>query len=178
MTVVVILGVIASLALVNYNKSIQMAYERDTVLQLKTMFNAFRIYYDRAHQYPTGADLTLDQINTTLGLNVSSNGITYTYHPYATDSYQISATYSGLSSFTIVVIDYQNQAPFIDTTALAVPKDPTTLFAQASQIPATLFKSVDTIITSDAEASFFTVVGCMNNPYCSTSNCLLVPNCN
>ena len=77
--VIVILGIMAAFAMPNYNKSVELAYEKDAVLQLTAIQAAEQSYYAREITYwpSTTSNYTVDQINTALHMNLIENGFSY-----------------------------------------------------------------------------------------------------
>ncbi len=104
--VVVILGVLASLALVRYTDMIKKGREQDAVNQLKAIHAANHIFFERNNPpgFLSGANLDLDAINTNLGLSIFSNGITYQYTGNA-NSFTATATIPGTGGFTVSIDD-------------------------------------------------------------------------
>lgn len=76
--VVITLGVIASLALSNYNNIVEQNYCRNAQMNLMTIYSASQIRGVKDPQTNiTTADLTT--INNNLQLNISDNNFDYTY---------------------------------------------------------------------------------------------------
>ncbi len=81
MVVIVIVAVLMSLALPNYMKTVDRSRLSDAINQLSVIHSANMIY--RAQHgtsfLPGSPTLNLSDINSSLGLNVIANGMTYTY---------------------------------------------------------------------------------------------------
>jgi prepilin-type N-terminal cleavage/methylation domain-containing protein len=71
--VVIIMGVLTAAAIVQFNKSIQRAAEREAVLNLRAMVGAIQIYHSKNGTWPPGmANVTA--INGTLGTSFADTG--------------------------------------------------------------------------------------------------------
>lgn len=78
--VVVLLGIITSFALPNYQKSVRKAHERDAIVQLTSLYAANLMYNAQDGAYLPGSPVrNLASINSGLGINIIANGMTYTY---------------------------------------------------------------------------------------------------
>ena len=99
---VVIITVIATFAVPNYQKSIRKGYERRAILNLKTIHGANAIYHARAGHYVVGTALDLAGINTALAIDIVDNDMTYSYtrNPGGIDDYIATAAWTGASAFT------------------------------------------------------------------------------
>jgi len=77
--VIVIVAAMASFALVNYNKSMLIAHERDAVMHLKTIHAANMIHFAKDGGYwpPDANNYELSEINTGLNLFIMSGDVTY-----------------------------------------------------------------------------------------------------
>ncbi len=77
--VVVVLGIMAGFAIPNYTKSIDRAYRKDGTVNLTAIYAAQQIYYNNnnaSYWQPSGGGGVSD-INTSLGLGILSNNLTY-----------------------------------------------------------------------------------------------------
>ena len=94
--VIVIIASMASFALVNYNKSLLAAHERDAIMQLKTIHAAESIQYSKDGFYwPLDSSIyDLTDINDNLDVYVFSGDIVYTCSGFDGGSYDCSGTYS------------------------------------------------------------------------------------
>src|SRR3989338_7313359 len=76
--VVVILSILASMALPNYNKTVERARARDATTNLMAIHAANRIFFTETGQYwPNGLPGNLVDINRDLRLSIVANGFTY-----------------------------------------------------------------------------------------------------
>ncbi|OGX07834.1 MAG: hypothetical protein A2Z88_08705 [Omnitrophica WOR_2 bacterium GWA2_47_8] len=103
MIAIIIIGVISALAIPNYRKTVERAHRQDAETQLIALHAANHIYRAQTGQTylqaPTALDI--DAINNALGINLISNGMTYSY---------------------------QCTTPFSDYTATAIRQAPATAF--------------------------------------------------
>ena len=78
MVVVIIVGIVAVFAVPNYKKSMQTTYRKDAEENLILIHAAQEIYaVHNGGNYWDGGSGDLAAINTTLHLNIISNGFTY-----------------------------------------------------------------------------------------------------
>jgi len=102
MMVVIIIGILASIALVRYDRTLTQARERDASTQLKVIHAANVLYHSRQGYYmPTGTG-DLAAINQGMGLNILAKDLSYQYMfvekdgvagPSAQDGYQASVAF-------------------------------------------------------------------------------------
>ena len=79
MIVVIIVGIMAAFAVANYTRSIERSHRRDAETQLTNIWSAEQIYRAQYGQYwpsDEGSHL-ISEINSTLGLGIIPNGMTY-----------------------------------------------------------------------------------------------------
>jgi prepilin-type N-terminal cleavage/methylation domain-containing protein len=74
---VIILTVIASLALVSFQKTMEKAYYSNARLNLISIHGASQIYLKKYGQLPVLDNLTLTQLNDTFDLNIQDNYFEY-----------------------------------------------------------------------------------------------------
>ncbi|MCA9401753.1 MAG: prepilin-type N-terminal cleavage/methylation domain-containing protein, partial [Candidatus Omnitrophica bacterium] len=84
MLVVFLLSVMASFALVQFNKATLKSREKSAIVQLKVIHAANEIYKARNGHFnrdsnTKGGPLNLDEINSSLNINLVSNGLTFSY---------------------------------------------------------------------------------------------------
>ena len=87
LTVVIIVGVLAVIAIPNFTRNMDRAHEQDIVTQLTTIHAANNVYRAQNGRYfPTLASDgdTLAEINTAFGLSIMANGATFTFTPGGT----------------------------------------------------------------------------------------------
>ena len=79
MVVVLITGIMASFAIPNYTKSVERAHQTDAVTQLTTVWAANQVYLAQTGRYwpPSAGPFDVTAINTSLGLGIIPNGMTY-----------------------------------------------------------------------------------------------------
>ncbi|HLF18510.1 MAG TPA: type II secretion system protein [Candidatus Omnitrophota bacterium] len=104
MVVVVIIGILASFALPQYQKAVRKAHERDAVIQLTSLHAANIMYEAKQDAYLAGNPLNLAQINSGLNLNIIANDMTYSYTSTVATAYTATAAWT---DFTVRV----NQTP-------------------------------------------------------------------
>ncbi len=102
---VVIITVLATFAVPNYQKSVRKGYERRAILNLKMIHGANEIYNARAGYYVVGVALDLAGINTALGIDIVDGDMTYSYT--CDIGYVATAAYPGANKFTVGI----NQNP-------------------------------------------------------------------
>ncbi len=98
MVTVIIVGTIMSLAITNYQKTLEHSTERQSAIDLMAMVSAEKIYYARNGQHwPTSASFeTISAINTNLGLSLSEpDRIIYQCKLGAGGGTDCQASYSG-----------------------------------------------------------------------------------
>ena len=107
--VTVIVGIMASFAIANYNKALMKEHERNAVLNLKTIHAASKIYKAKFNRFwpraGSGVNL-IAAINQNLGINILPQGLTYTDEPSVL-GFVARARYpaSGAVRFRIAVTD-------------------------------------------------------------------------
>lgn len=85
MIVIIILGIMASLAIPQYQKTLARAHEKDAVRNLTLLHAAEQIYRVQNGEYwPTSGTPTIADINSNLKLNIIESGMTYSCQPGAT----------------------------------------------------------------------------------------------
>jgi prepilin-type N-terminal cleavage/methylation domain-containing protein len=79
--VVTVLGVIASIAIPSYSKSLRKGHEQDAMMQLTSIHAALKQYRVQTNEYPDTSSVSKDlaYINSTLGVNLFANGKTFSY---------------------------------------------------------------------------------------------------
>lgn len=91
MIVAITLGVIASLALSNYNKVMEQNYCRNAQMNLIAIHNAIQIFYLKNRTYhSSGSDLTA--INTDLNLNINDPYFTYSVVGVDPNNYSLTTS--------------------------------------------------------------------------------------
>ena len=76
--VIVIIGILASIALPNYYKTIERSHLRDAENNLMAIHAANRIFFTETGDYwPNGGPFYLTDINNNLRLSIVANGFTY-----------------------------------------------------------------------------------------------------
>ncbi|MDP2654543.1 MAG: hypothetical protein Q8Q08_11025 [Candidatus Omnitrophota bacterium] len=110
MVVIVIIGAVAGFAIPNYVKTVERAHEQDATTQLSAIHSANNIYRANNGRYwplDTGTYPLngATSINTSLGLSVIANGMTYTCTGSAGGAtYQCNAVRNApAASFTVRV---------------------------------------------------------------------------
>jgi prepilin-type N-terminal cleavage/methylation domain-containing protein len=117
--VVVIIGVLASFAIPKYTRTVERSIMNDAVVQLQSIHSALLIenaqrgqgtYLDSSAE--CGGSCNLSQLNTELNINITANGMTYSYLRTATNTYNVTAVRTGGSSvFTLTL----TQSPLSST---------------------------------------------------------------
>ena len=103
MIVVVLIGVVASFAIPNYQKSIRKSHEKDAALQLTALHAANMMYKANAGDYLVGSGLGKDEINSALKINLIENELTYQYTSSDGISFQATAAFNSDNPFVIEV---------------------------------------------------------------------------
>lgn len=103
MITVVLIGIIAGFAIPNYSKAINKAYERDAIVQLSALHAACQIYKARTGDYYTFDLNTINDINSTFKINITSNIFTYEYVYKEPGLFYANAKKSGTGGFTVKV---------------------------------------------------------------------------
>ena len=76
--VVIVIGILASMALPKYIKTVERARAKDAERNLVAIHAANRIFFAETGVYwPNGGPGALSDINTNLGLSIAPNGFTY-----------------------------------------------------------------------------------------------------
>ena len=77
--VVTLIGVMAAFAIPNYNKAINKAHYKDSLVNLSTIYASEKIYFNANGKYlpDSGVAQDVNAINTGLGLGIIANGLTY-----------------------------------------------------------------------------------------------------
>ena len=99
MVTVIVVGLIAGFAVPNYSNGIKRNHERDAIAQLTALHATNKIFQAQNQSFFVGSGLSMDQVNTGLGINLIANGKTFSY---TSDGATYTATFvlSGGSSFT------------------------------------------------------------------------------
>lgn len=107
MIVIILIGIIASFAVPNYQKAIQKAQERDGVIQLATIHAACQIYRAQYGIYFDGTLSDLAAINSTFKLGIIANEKNYSYTGNsAADTFQVTATWQRATApFSIMITE-------------------------------------------------------------------------
>ena len=108
MTVVVIIGIMASFAIPNYTRSVERAHRRDATANLISLHAANQILRSETNDYwPSGPGwFDLAQINTALRLAIVANGLEYQCRDLGAVSYECQACRPSCgagSTFTVTV---------------------------------------------------------------------------
>jgi len=158
----IIVSVIATMALVNYQKALVIEHEKEAATQLKVLYHANGSYKSKTGTYLAGNGLDLAAINSGLGLNIFSNNLTYSYDENGTWGFLAEAAYG--THFTIRV--------YGDFALSALEHAPD------SQIAGLInFKPLQTAL-SDYLVSEALAGGDPNaNPCCASGTCHIIPSC-
>ena len=122
--VIIVISVLASLGIVQYTRAVDIAVERDAVLQLRTLYTANELYYYRNKEYfPANTSVGVAAINAGLGTNLVQEKLIYSYRRIRADYYEATATYTGrfvvgMNSYTINVskaVPSRGMDFFVDT---------------------------------------------------------------
>ena len=106
MIVVIIIAIIAAFAIPNYSKSVERAYQRDAIANLTTLHGANQIYRAQNGSFwPAAGSATYTVINTTLGLALIQNGLTYTIGGNGTTFTATAKRWGPAAGFTITVTE-------------------------------------------------------------------------
>ena len=94
MVVVIIVGIITSFSIPNYQKAIRKAHEKDAIQQLLVFHEALQLYYNKEGEFPDATDGDHAFLNATLGANLIENDLAFDYDssPIA-NSYELSVTW-------------------------------------------------------------------------------------
>lgn len=115
MTVVVIVGIIASFAIPNYQRTIERAHQRDADTNLMSIHAANQIYRAENSVFWPGmanpGNQNLAQINQNLRLSIIGNGMTYLCSSATNNDFTCTATRIGGTGFIVTV----NQNPINPT---------------------------------------------------------------
>lgn len=95
--VVIIIAILATIGLMNFDKFLQRGRERDAVSQLRAIATALKVYEMRAKVFPDAGDAgTLmnnrANINSTLFLSIMEHGMTYSCADVGDLEYDCRAT--------------------------------------------------------------------------------------
>ena len=71
LVVLVIIGIVASFVMPNFNKAVSQAQERDAISKLLSIRTAAEVYKAQTGSYPTTPLSDINAINTTLGINLT-----------------------------------------------------------------------------------------------------------
>ena len=114
MIVVIIMGVMVSLAIPQYAKTVDRSRLQDGVNQLTALHSALLIYRAQNGTSLAGTNLTATNLNTALSINIIPNGLAYDYDAIDVNAgtYQATAIWQG---YTLTL----NQAP------IGYPTNPT-----------------------------------------------------
>lgn len=108
---IVIIAVIMAFGMPSYQSGIQKSHERDAAAQLQVIHAANMNYRALEGVYlPSGGANDLNYINTSLGLGIVANDLTYTYASPGVNAFTATATW-GAITFQIRV----NEAPLSPT---------------------------------------------------------------
>jgi prepilin-type N-terminal cleavage/methylation domain-containing protein len=97
MVVVILIGIIASFAIPNFNKAIAKSHERDMVMQLTAVHAANQIYNANSGDYWNASTSNLATINANLGINIVSNDGTVFTYTYGANDYTVDAAWGGFT---------------------------------------------------------------------------------
>ena len=76
--VVTLIGIMAIFAIPNYSKAVEKAHEKDASSNLSAIYAGQKIYFNNNNTYAAPASVnTTANINTTLGLGIIGNGVSY-----------------------------------------------------------------------------------------------------
>ena len=127
MVVIIIIGVLATIAIPNYSKTVDRSRLQDAMQQLTTLHAANMIY--RA-QSGTGylaatysGSTAVRDINENLGINIIANGFAYSYTGTAT-SFTATANLGTAYTVTVREIDINTSAPSITCPPSPNPANP------------------------------------------------------
>lgn len=104
MVVVIIIGILASVGIPKYMKTVTSAQIRDIMTQLTTLHAANEIYRAQdGDEYLPGSGLSLTQINSGLNINIiAQSNVTYDYTRSSKTTYTADATFTaGGATYTI-----------------------------------------------------------------------------
>ena len=90
--VVVVIGIIASIAIPRYNKAIEKASERRMFASMQAIKGALPIYNARYGEYPQVSYADTAAINSGLNLDLYDPDVNYTYTPNVIGLYTILAS--------------------------------------------------------------------------------------
>ena len=108
MTVVVIVGIVASFAIPNYQRTIERAHLRDAQTNLMSIHAANQIYRAENSVYwpdPVGGPRDVTAINTNLRLSIIPNGMQYLCTTTTLNNYSCSAQRVSGAAFTVTVTE-------------------------------------------------------------------------
>jgi len=105
--VVVILGVLAGIAIPNYNKTIERSHVQDAINQLSALHAAETIQFARTGSYwPASATTYLiTDINTNLKLNIIENDMTYSCQGFQGATFTCQASRNPSGSYAVTVTE-------------------------------------------------------------------------
>ena len=110
MICIVVIGLLASFGIPNYQKSVRKGYERNAILNLKTIHGANEIYRARIGQYAPGIALDLAGINSALSIDIIDGNMAYFYERIDDFTYFTDAAWGGANAFTVSI----DQTPISD----------------------------------------------------------------
>jgi len=158
----IVVSVIATIALVNYHKTLIIEHEREASTQLKIIYHANGLYKNKTGTYLPGFDLDLSAINSGLGLNIFSNNLTYSYDENVTWGFLAEAAYG--TQFTIRIY-----GDFALSSLVDAPQSQLAGLADFNPFQTAL----SNLLVSAAHAG-----GNPNaNPCCASGTCHLIPDC-
>jgi prepilin-type N-terminal cleavage/methylation domain-containing protein len=95
--VVVILGMLISFAVPNYDKSRRRAYEKAMVSQLKMLADANKLYLSRNDTFYQDNTTDIDEINTNLNLDLVLDKMTFSYASSTPRTFTAAMTYDNFT---------------------------------------------------------------------------------
>lgn len=119
MVVMIIIGVIAAIAVPNFNKVVEQSHESDATTQLMAIHAANQIRLAQTGSYwPTTTTNGLTVINSTLGLNIIANGMNYNCAGVGGTTFTCTATRSTGTAYVVQTTqaDIKTGVPNSDTT--------------------------------------------------------------
>lgn len=120
--VIVIIGIIASFAIPNYQNSIERAHERDAILNLTALHSSNQVYRSQTGSYwPSSNNQDVVAINSNLGLNILENGMTYECDGNGTTFTCTAVRNAPANSFTVTVTQQVISATNPSCTAGSCP---------------------------------------------------------
>ena len=93
MIVIIVLGILAAFAIPSYQKTKEAGEERTAAANLKIIENSLEQYKNQNGTYPTVNCADVTAVNTTFGLSIIAEGVSYTCL-FDTFPYECKATHS------------------------------------------------------------------------------------